>query len=70
MSQTILRLPQVKARTGLSRSSVYEKIKSGNFPSQISLGARSIGFLERDVDSWIESRVTQSRNKQSSQKPA
>lgn len=51
----ILRFPQVIQKTGLSRSSVYGRIKSGEFPTPIPLGSgRAIGFLERDVAAWIE----------------
>ncbi|MBT4159970.1 MAG: AlpA family phage regulatory protein, partial [Gammaproteobacteria bacterium] len=43
MATTILRLPTVKARTGLSRSSIYLKISQNQFPKSISLGARAVG---------------------------
>lgn len=61
VQQTILRLPQALARTGISRSSVYAFIKAGSFPKPISLGVRAIGFLSSDIDEWIESRVKASR---------
>lgn len=57
MDEKILRLPAVKDRTGLSRSSVYEKVSAGHFPKPISLGARAVGWLESDIDAWIASRV-------------
>ena len=53
----ILRLPDVKARTGLSRASIYAFIKNGHFPSSISLGARSVGWLESEIDLWIAGRI-------------
>lgn len=52
----ILRLPDVKARTGLSRSSIYAYIKDGKFPHHISLGERSVGWYESEVDAWVASR--------------
>ena len=61
MNNTILRLPEVKAKTGLSRSTIYLKISENSFPSSISLGARSVGWLESDIDSWITERVEASR---------
>ena len=61
MAHTILRLKQVKARTGLSTSSVYLRIAEGSFPKSISLGGRAVGWLESDIDAWIESRVVESR---------
>lgn len=57
MYQTILRLALVKQRTGLSRSSIYNGVKQGTFPSQISLGPRAVGWLESSIDAWIQSRV-------------
>ncbi|TAK90273.1 MAG: AlpA family transcriptional regulator [Burkholderiaceae bacterium] len=59
--QTILRLPAVKQRTGLSRSSIYALIKGGQFKAPISLGARAVGWLETDVDEFITARVKASR---------
>lgn len=58
----ILRMPNVKSRTGLSRSTIYAMIKDNRFPKYISLGARSVGWLESEIDAWIESRVNASRN--------
>ena len=57
MYQTILRLALVKQRTGLSRSSIYNGVKQGTFPAQISLGPRAVGWLESSIDAWIQSRV-------------
>ena len=52
----IFRLPQVTARTGLSKASIYKYIKEGSFPAAKKLGIRSVGWLEADINSWIESR--------------
>lgn len=59
--QTIIRLPQAIARTGLSRSSLYAYIKAGKFPKPILLGVRAIGFLSSEVDEWIDARTKASR---------
>ena len=61
MAYTILRLPLVKHRTGLSRSSIYLRISEGSFPKPVSLGGRAVGWLESDIEAWIESRIAQSR---------
>jgi prophage regulatory protein len=58
---TILRLPSVKARIGLSRSSIYAFVSRGDFPRPISLGVRAVGWNSEAVDAWIASRVEQSR---------
>ena len=54
----ILRLPETVERTGLSRSSIYAKIKTGEFPVPVRLGPRSIGFLESSIDHWIDTRTS------------
>lgn len=61
MANTILRLPETIKRTGKSRSSIYLDIKSGVFPRPIKLGVRSIGFIESEVNQWIEDRIEESR---------
>jgi prophage regulatory protein len=55
--QTILRLPQVQIRTGLSRSSIYNAVKAGTFPNRIALGARAVGWDSLAVDAWIADRI-------------
>ncbi len=60
-SLAILRLPQVKARTGRSRSSIYADIKAGRFVAPINIGPRAVGWLEHEVDAWIAARVVESR---------
>lgn len=61
MVNNILRISQVKQRTGLSRSSIYAKSASGEFPSPIKLGSRASGWVEQEVDDWIEERIVSSR---------
>lgn len=58
----ILRLPDVKARTGLSRSSIYAFIKEGRFPQHIALGERCVGWYESEVDAWVASRQRVNRS--------
>ncbi len=62
MSNKVLRLPAVKSRTGLSRSSIYLHISSGKFPYPINLGERAVGWLEADIEKWIDDRVEASRS--------
>ena len=50
---TILRLPQVRARTELPRSTIYLRIAKGNFPKPVSLGGRAVGWVEAEVDDWL-----------------
>ncbi len=57
MAHRVLRLPDVKARTGLSRSTIYLRVSNGEFPQPVSLGGRSVGWLEHEIDEWITSQV-------------
>lgn len=57
----ILRLPDVTARTGLGRSMIYLRMKEGSFPKSIKLGGRAMGWLESEVEEWIECMVRESR---------
>ena len=61
MTYNILRLPQVKIQAGLSRSAIYQRIAEGAFPKQINLGGRAVGWLEEDIQNWIEERLAESR---------
>lgn len=57
MNYKILRLPEVKRVTGLSRSSIYQKISDGEFPKQINLGTKSVGWIESDIQNWIADKI-------------
>ena len=63
MAHTILRLPLVKGRTGLSRSSIYLRIANKEFPAPISLGGRAVGWLEEDINNWLEQKIEASRER-------
>ena len=62
MAYSILRLPEVIARTGLSRSTIYLRMKHKAFPPQISLGGRAVGWLDEDIDGWLQDRIEESRS--------
>jgi len=61
MTHKILRLPAVKARTGLSRSTIYLRISEGSFPKPVSLGSRAVGWIEEEVNEWLNQRIESSR---------
>ena len=58
----ILRLPSVKDRVALGRSSIYSKISEGTFPKPISLGDRAVGWIEAEIDEWLEKQIADSRS--------
>ena len=56
-SRRFLRLPEVKRAVGYGRTAIYQKIKSGEFPAPVSLGARAVAWTSDSIESWIESRI-------------
>ena len=56
MQDAILRRPEVEARTGLSRSTIYAAMTEGDFPRPVKLGARAVGWFESEIADWIASR--------------
>jgi prophage regulatory protein len=61
MTHTILRLPAVKTRTGLSRSTIYLRVSQGTFPRPVHLGGRAVGWVEEEIQSWLAERIATSR---------
>ncbi len=55
---TILRLAQVREATGLSRSTIYEYMRRGDFPASRQLGLRAIGWISSEIFQWIATRTT------------
>ncbi len=57
MAERLLRRPEVEARTGLARSTIYDYLARGVFPSPVSIGPRIVAWRSSDIDDWIEKRV-------------
>lgn len=58
---TILRRKQVEGRTGLARSTIYQNVRAGLFPAPISLGSKSVGWIEAEINAWLQARIEDSR---------
>ena len=56
-TNTIIRLKEVVKRIGLSRSTLYVFMQADKFPRPLQLGARAIGWLEKDIDDWLAHRT-------------
>lgn len=65
--QRVLRLKSVLNKTGDSRSGLYLKVAKGIFPKPIKLSTRSVGWLEDEVDEWIEQRIEATRGEHKEQ---
>lgn len=55
----ILRLAEVMARTGLSRTTIYERMAEGRFPRPVPLGPRSVGWIESELEAWFRERIAE-----------
>lgn len=67
---TILRRKQVEARTGLTRSTIYAKLRRNpkrpsdydpSFPRPVSIGTKAVGWIEAEVEAWIGAQIQKSR---------
>lgn len=55
----IERKDEVLGRTGLSNSSLYERVQAGTFPKPVKIGARAVGWVSDEVDQWIDQRIAE-----------
>ena len=53
----LIRLPEVKRRTGLGRSAIYARVKSGEFPQSVPLTAHARAWVAEEVDLWCSARI-------------
>lgn len=58
---TFLRLEAVKARTCLSRSTIYAYMREGRFPRAVTISERCVAWIEAEVDDWIADRIASAR---------
>jgi prophage regulatory protein len=57
-----LRLSQVKDLVGLSKPTLYTRIREGSFPRPVSLGGRAVAWIESEVIAWQNARIAASRD--------
>ena len=50
----LLRLSEVLARCGLSRSSLYRMMRDGSFPEPLKVGVRAVRWRESEIEGWLE----------------
>jgi prophage regulatory protein len=58
----ILRLPQVCDVTGLGRSMTYQMEADERFPKRIKIGIRAVGWVEKEVQTWLMRRIESRRD--------
>lgn len=57
----ILRLDEVCAKLGLRKTVIYQMAAAGELPSQVRITARAVGWVESEIDEWLEQRIAQGR---------
>ncbi len=55
-----LRLPDVKAETGLGKTSIYQLIREGEFPKPVKISNRAVAWREGAIEAWKADRQAQS----------
>jgi prophage regulatory protein len=53
----IIRRPRVEAMTGLARSTLYALIAAGAFPKPVPLWGTAVGWIEAEVQAWVDARI-------------
>jgi prophage regulatory protein len=56
-SPVLIRLPAVKAQTGIARTQIYAGIAAGTFPKPVRLGTRTVAWLQAEINAWIADRI-------------
>jgi prophage regulatory protein len=57
MATVLLRLREVIRRTGSNTSDIYDGMKDGTFPPSVPIGKRTVGWVEAEIERWIEHRI-------------
>lgn len=60
-TKQVLKRQQVEAQLGFKRSHLYALMAEGSFPKPIKLGARAVGWLQSEVNEWLEARIQATR---------
>lgn len=60
LPRRIMRLPEVKAASGLSRTTIYDLMKEGRFPkSRRIAGAHAVGWDSLEIASWVTAQLSE-----------
>ncbi|MET4680410.1 helix-turn-helix transcriptional regulator [Stenotrophomonas rhizophila] len=54
----LLRLKEVQDRVGMSKTTIYDRVKAKTFPAPVHLGTMA-AWVESEVDRWIIERITE-----------
>jgi prophage regulatory protein len=57
--QILIRRKEVERLTSLSRSYIYAKMATGEFPKPVTLGTMSVAWIKAEVQEWIASKIAE-----------
>lgn len=55
--EALLKLPEVRRRTSLAKSTIYKMMAEGKFPANIQTVGRSRAWPESIIEGWIQNRI-------------
>ena len=56
--ERFIRMPVVLDISGLSKTTIYEYVSRGEFPAPVSLGAKSVAWVESEVVAWMDAKIS------------
>lgn len=60
--ESFLRIKTVTDKTGLSKNTIYNRIRDGQFPTPVAIGPKAVAWLESEVSAWIQKQIDHSRS--------
>jgi prophage regulatory protein len=57
MALRLIRIQEVRSRTGQGTTDIYAGMKAGTFPESVPIGVRTVGWVESEVEQWIKDRI-------------
>jgi prophage regulatory protein len=56
-AERFMRRREVERRTGLARSTLYDRMAAGTFPKPIGIGGERVAWLQSEVEAWMAARI-------------
>lgn len=56
-----IKIAEVRRITGMSTSTIYERMLANQFPNQVKLGPRSVAWIKSEVQAWAKARISEAR---------
>lgn len=57
MNEQLIRLPDVMAKVGIKRSTVWQFVKDGKLPKPIKLSAKITVWRASEIDAYIAEKI-------------